>query len=199
MLKELLSHPETVLPQLARYQEEKTLVSKARKNKRELEQQRRQEQNRMRRLVEVYISGAVDKSFFDGERRRRQEHADDLDREMRKVESLALSADRIIASRGTIERLYGRYKDKLENASDEQKRELFQTFIKAVVVRGEDLEIEVNLPSLDGFAGQPMSGLSRKDTPSLFMKTRVLSVGELFRRLGMHKNLHKSDAKTKTP
>ena len=198
-LKELLSHPETVLPQLAQYQEEKTLVSKARQNKRELEHKRRLVQNRMRRLVEVYVSGAVDKVFFESERRRLQDQADDLDREMRKAESLALSADRIIASRGTIETLYGRYKDKLENTSDEQKRELFQTFIKAVVVRGEDLEIEVSLPSFDSFAGQATSGLSRKDTPSLFMKTRVLPVSKIFRRLGMQKNFKKSTAQKPAP
>jgi NAD(P)-dependent dehydrogenase (short-subunit alcohol dehydrogenase family) len=41
---------------------------------------------------------------------------------------------------------------------------------------------------------QPMSRLSRKDAPSLFMKTRVLPVGEVFRKLGMQKNFKKSAA-----
>lgn len=149
----------------------------------------------MRRLVEVYVSGAVEKPFYDDESRRLRERANGLDRELRKIESLAVSVERIIASTDTIEKLYEQYRYRVEAASDEQKREIFQTFIKAVVVHDEDLEIEVSLPSLDSFAEQGTHRLFRKDAPPLFLKTRLLPVNEIFRKIGLHRNFRKSVTK----
>jgi hypothetical protein len=146
-------------------------------------------------LVEVFVSGAIDKAAFDKEHRRLRDHADETARQLRKVESLALSGQRIIASTCAVERLYKQYKNKLKNASDEQKREIFQTFIKAVVVRDDCLELEVNLPPASGFAGQELKLLSPKPTPSLFIRTRALPISELFRKLGMEKNFKNFETK----
>ena len=184
-LRELLSNPSIVLRQLAEYQAEKTMVSEARTRKRTLEKDRNRIEERLRRLAEVYVSGAVDKAFYAKERRRLRDQADDLNRELRKAEALAASTEKIIGSEFGIQEVYRRYKDKLENASEEVKREIFQTFVKSIVVRGEELEIEINLPSVDAIAGQQLSRLPRNDVPSLFLKAHLLPFNKIIQKSEM--------------
>lgn len=178
-LKELLSHPYNILRQLAEYQKEKTMVSDAGARKRALEKNKNRTEERLRRLAEVYVSGAVDKVFYDKEHRRLRDQADELNRELKKVEALVVSAEKIIGSEGAIQELYERYKDKLENACDEVRREIFQTFVNSIVVRGEELEIEVNLPSIDTIAEQSFSRLPRNDVPTLFLKAHLLPFNKI--------------------
>lgn len=180
-LKELLSNPSIVLRQLAEYQKEKTMVADAGARMQALEKNKKRTEERLRRLAEVYVSGAVDKAFYDKEHRRLRDQADELNRDLKKVEGLVVSAEKIIGSEGTIQALYSRYRDKLENTSDEVRREIFQTFVNSIVVRGEELEIEVNLPSVDVIAGQSLSRLSRNDMPSLFLKAHLLPAVKIIR------------------
>ena len=77
--------------------------------------------------------------------------------------------------------LYDACKNQLDNATDDAKREILRTFIKSVVVRGDDLHIEVLLPPIEtpgsannGFAGQPPHLLSRKHIQTLFLKTKLI-------------------------
>jgi site-specific DNA recombinase len=174
-LKELLTNPSAVLRQLAEYQKEKTMVSDAGARLKALEKNQKRTEEGLRRLAEVYVSGAVDKAFYDREHRRLRDQADEVRRELRKVEAVVTSADKIIGSETALQELYRHYKDKLENAPDEVRREIFRTFINSIVVRGEELEIEVNLPPINTIAEQPFLRLSRNNTLStLFLKARLL-------------------------
>jgi len=91
--------------------------------------------------------------------------------------------------------LYAAYKSRLENASDEVKREIFRMFIKGVVVRGEDLDIEVLLPPIEtagsvksDFVGQPPQPLSLKDTLTLSLHAKLVSIADIWRERRLHKN-----------
>lgn len=184
-LKGLLSNPSIVLRQLAEYQEEKTLVSEARARKQTLEENTTKTEDQLQRLAEVYVSGAVDKAFYDKERRRLRDQADQLNRELKRIEAVTALADRIISSEGAIHELYEIYKNKLESASDDVRREILHAFIDSIVVRGEDLEIEVGLPSMSAIAGQSFCGLPRNDMPSLFLKARLLPLDRVIHKSQM--------------
>lgn len=174
-LKELLANPSLVFRQLAEYQKQKTMVSDAAARKQALEAGKDKAEQQLRRLAEVYISGAVDKAYYDREHRRLRDRIDELNRELKKIEALVVPAEQMAASAGAIQALYRRYEGRLENASDELRREIFQTFVNSIVVRGEELEIEVNLPSANAIGGQSFSRLSRNNVLStLFLKARML-------------------------
>lgn len=162
----VLANPRTVLQELSKYQQQRSIVSEARQRRHELQQKVRKTEGRLRRLAELYIGGAIDKSFYDKEYQSLQERRSEFSRELRKIESLALSAERMVASERAIHGLYKHYKGRLDAASENTKREIFLTFIRDVVIRGEELEVEVNLPSLAGsvFVGQGPQRLSRKAT-----------------------------------
>jgi site-specific DNA recombinase len=175
-LRELLVNPAIVLAELARYQEEKTMVADAQTKRRATEAQLDNTRQQLRRLAEVYISGAVDKPFYDTEHGRLRDLAGELSRQLRRLEALAVSAERIIGSEAAIQALYTQYRDRVENASDQVKREILHAFINSIVIRGDDLEIEVHLPAGNAIAEQPLSRLSRNiDIPVLFLKAKMLS------------------------
>jgi site-specific DNA recombinase len=173
-LKELLTNPALVLRQLAEYQKEKTMIADAEARKRFLEVSKSNTAQRLRRLAEVYISGAIDKPFYDSEVRKLNDQANGMGRELKKIEALVTSAEHIVGSESAIRELYKQYRDKLENPTDTVRREVFQRFISSVVVRGEELEIEVRLPSTDAVAGPSFSLLSRNNVPFLFLKAHLL-------------------------
>lgn len=184
-LKELLTNPSAVLRQLAEYQKEKTMVSDAGVRLKVLEKNMKKTEEALRRLAEVYVSGAVDKAFYDRDNRRLRDQADEVKRELKKVEAVVTSADKIIGSETALRELYNHYRDKLENASDEVRREIFRTFINSIVVRGEELEIEVNLPPIDMIAEQSFLRLFRNNALStLFLKARMLPAGKISRVSG---------------
>jgi site-specific DNA recombinase len=173
-LRELLTNPALVLRRLSEYQKEKTRISDAEARKHALENSKKNTEERLRRLAEVYVSGAVDKAFYDFERHKLLGQAGQVNRELKKVAALLISAEKITAHAASIRELYKQYRDKLENASDEVKREIFRTLINSIVVRGEELEIEVRLPFEDAVAGQPYSPQSRNSVPYLFLRARLL-------------------------
>ena len=173
-IKELLSNPAVVLRQLAAYQEDKSTVSDAVKTRHTLMENKKKTDQQIRRLAEVYIAGAIDKDFYDKEHRRLRDRAETLARELKKVEALALSAERITGSEGAIQTLFEHYQQKLESAADIVRREILQIFVNSIVVRGEELEIEVHLPPVNLIAGQQPYQVSRNDVPVLFLTARLL-------------------------
>jgi site-specific DNA recombinase len=173
-LMELLTNPALVLRQLAGYQKEKSMIADTEARKAELEKSRENVEERLRRLAEVYVNGAVDKAFYDSGRRKLLDQAEAVNRELKKIEALVISAEKIIATEGSIQKLYKQYRRRLASADNGAKREIFQTFINSVVVREEELEIEVRLPSVDAVAGQQSSLLSRNSDRFLFLKAHLL-------------------------
>jgi len=49
------------------------------------------------------------------------------------------------------------------------------------------------------FSGKLRSRFSRKDTPSLFLKTHVLPVGDVIRKVGMQRNFRRVVAAKPVP
>ncbi len=172
-LKELLMNPGLVLRQLSEYQKEKTMASDAEVRKQMLEKTKRDTENRLRRLAEVYVGGAVDRAFYDSERRKLLDQAEQASRELKKIEGLLISAEQIAASEGSIQALYEQYGDRMQNASDEVKRDILHTFIDAIVVRGEELEIGIKLSSTESVAGQPFYPQPRNSVPFLFLQAHL--------------------------
>jgi site-specific DNA recombinase len=173
-LKELLLDPSVVLQELTQYQREKTMLSDAEARKRRLEASKNKGEQQLRRLAEVYISGAIDKAFYDREYRRLRDQKEEVNRQLKKLEAFMISAEQIASATGTIHELYERFQSKLENASDETKREVFQTFVKSIVVGDQELEVEVNLPDEPAIGGQSRYPMSRNRMPPLFIRARLI-------------------------
>jgi site-specific DNA recombinase len=173
-MKQLLTDPRLALQQLSEYRNRKDQKSEFAEKRRALEAQKGKVSRRAERLTELYLGEAVDKAFFQQEHRRLKDEAERIGREMRKLEGLFDAREKMAMMARTLEDLAAVYKDKLESATYETKREVLNTFVKNVVVRNDDLEIEVALPAPDAFAGQGLPPPPRKDTISVFLRARLL-------------------------
>lgn len=181
-MKKLLANPGTVLEGLTQYRDRQSHSAELSKQTTALEARVQKLTVRLRRLAEVYLDEAIDKQFFQAEERRLKREMEAAERELAKIKSSQVSQGEQLGMARSISDLYEVYKSKLENASDEVKQEVFRMFIKGVVVRGEDLDIEVLLPppietmgSPQGaFVGQPPHLLSRKHSHTIFLKTRLI-------------------------
>jgi site-specific DNA recombinase len=194
-MRELLSDPATVLEELAKYQAQRTQSDALSRNRTLLEARLQKSATRLSRLIELYLSEAVDKQFFQTQQARLKEDVESSKRDLRKLSDSEITRDELLRRARSIQHLYASYNNKLISASDEVKREIFQTFIKAVIVRGEELDIEVILPPMQTtdsapscFAGQPPRWLPRKDELTLFLTAKLVPVAQIFQERCLHKN-----------
>jgi len=194
-LRELLSDPDTVLAQLSGYRERHIHSDGFSKKRKSLESRIQKLTARRRRLVELYLGDAVNREFFQTERRHLDGEIQGHERELTRLRESIISQEELLSRAKTVHTLYASYQDRLKSASYEVKRHIFQTFIKEVVVQGEELEIEVILPDPDStrtgestFAGQPPHPLSHKAIPSIFLHAKLVPVSQIFREREMHKN-----------
>ena len=187
-IMELLLNPGLILPQLASYRQDKVQLMDIEREKRALEVQRDKVAERVKRLADLYLGQAIDKARFQAEHRRLKDETDDIKRRLSKLQQVSATQEEIMARVRTLQTLYAKYDTRLRNASDAMKREILTTFVKSVAVRDGDLEIEVVLPPPDSFAGQQVQPVSRKDTISIFLKTQLVPVSEIFRKVGIHNN-----------
>lgn len=180
-LSELLRDPKTVLRQLAEYQDRQGRPADMRQRRLALTKQRERAERRLERLVELYLDGAITKDRFQTERRRLKDTSEQAARDLAKLDATAPTIHSIADRTNQLEQLYARYQEKLTNTSPTVRREVLLTFVRKIVVQGEELEIEVTLPSADAFAGQHTHDLSRK-VFSLFLRTKLIPVGEARRQ-----------------
>jgi site-specific DNA recombinase len=195
-MKELLANPATVLDGLTNYRDRQLQSAELSRQVKTLEARVQKLTARLRRLAEIYLDEAVDKQFFQTEEKRLKGEIGAAERELAKLKGSQITQDEQLGMVRSITDLYAAYKSRLENASDEVKREIFRMFIKGVVVRGEDLDIEVLLPPIEtagsvksDFVGQPPRPLSRKDTLTLFIQTKLIPISQILRDRKIHKNL----------
>ena len=192
-LKNLLTNPATVLNQLREYQVRTSDDGELAEKRASLQAQKTRAERRQSRVVELYLSGAI------GEERFRSEHAglkrqiEDVSRELKKLESSEVSHEEMLRRIRSVDDLYTSFKARLDNASDETKREILQRFVKSVVVRGEELNMEVMLPSPESFAGQATQPLSCKDSWTVFLKAKLLPVADIWRSRRLHENFKGRD------
>jgi len=187
-LTQFLTDPALALKEIKDYREKSIRSADLTQKEKVLNTQKSRIEDRKTRLVELYLGGAVSKAFFQTEHLHLRQETDQIAREPDHMRNLIITEEEVATRARTLQDLFEQYKDKLHNASAEAKREILSTFVKSVVVRGEELEMQVTLPPPDRFAGQSPHPLSRKDTFSVFLRTRLVPVGELFRTLAIHKN-----------
>jgi site-specific DNA recombinase len=194
-LTELLTHPDMVLQQITEYRQKILEPANVADQIELLRIKKLKVVDRHRRLVELYLSSAVDAKFFQAENLSLKLEVDRLDSELERAKSLQMSEQEVASRAQSLQQVFERYKIKLAEASDEVKRELLTLFVNRVTVRGEELEICVNLPEPDSFVGQSPRRLSHKDTSpyeaafSIFLHARLLTVSEVFRQNGHSRNL----------
>lgn len=211
-LKQLLLNPATAFSELADFQNHKIRKAEFEDKQKSLTARRKKTSESERRLAELYVSQAVDKTFYQAEHQRLKENLAEIDRELQRLEGLVTTQEEMSSRARTIESLYARYEDRLNNASDELKREILNIFVKSVVVRDGSLEMEVALPSVDPFAGQQTHLLSRKTTSdrhaaehdvrasprketfTVFLRTTIVPKGEIFRKAEIYRNFEGSNA-----
>jgi site-specific DNA recombinase len=196
-MKRLLADPGTVLDGLTQYRDRQSRSAEISKQTGTLEARVQKLTVRLRRLAEVYLDEAIDKQFFQAEEKRLKGEIGAAGRELAKLKSSQVTQDEQLGMVRSITDLYAAYKSKLEDASDEVKREIFRMFIKGVVVRGEDLEIEVHLPApiertdstKSVFEGQPPRVLSLKHPPTFFIRAKLVPIAQLRRNHHIHRVL----------
>jgi len=198
-VRQLLSDPDTVLARLSEYRARHIQSEEFPKRQKSIESQLQKATGRRNRLVELYLGEAVDQGFFQAERRRLDSEIQGYERELRKLDESIVSEEELAKRIMTVQSLYEAYKERLECASDQIKRQIFQTFIKAVIVRGDDLEIEVLLPEpatvrpTDSiFVGQAPHLFPHKATPTFFLQTKLAPLSQIFRDRELYKNFTKN-------
>jgi site-specific DNA recombinase len=205
-LKELLSDPETVLKHVESYRKQTIQPAEIIAKIASLEEQKKKALGRSRRLTELYLSGSVEKEFFQAENIRVRLQIDGIDNDLVLTKGPLVTDEEIATRARSLQQLFECYRKKLSEASGEVKRELLSLFVKNIRVQGTELQIQVNLPQPGSFAGQASRDLSRKDEFPIVLRARLVSVSEIFKQKEMHRNFSRkqrpsrvSSRKTNSP
>jgi hypothetical protein len=187
-LTELLTNPALVLDEIRQYRERAVNPRNVADRITQLEAHKSALSQRKHRLIDLYLDGTVDKGIFRTESVKLRLEIERTDREITEARSALVTTEETIARASTVHELFEHYRDRVAQASDQVKRELLTLFVNNVVVRGEDLVIQVNLPDPSAFAGQSTQPLSRKDTLPIFLRAKLVPISEIFQRKELHKN-----------
>lgn len=188
-LKELLTDPVRVLKDLQQYHIHKVGRTDVGGEIMALEKRHEKLLGRRTRLVEVYVSGSVEKEAFNAENLKLKVQIDEVASHLTFKRSQLMTDEDIAARVLSVRQLYDRYRAKLSQVSDEVKREILSLFIKSIRVDGVDLHIQVNLPEPNAFAGQTSQRLSRKEEPPIVLHARLLTQSEIWAQKDLAKNL----------
>lgn len=188
-LKELLIDPATVLKDLKQYHIHQVGPTDVGAEIISLEKRHEKLLGRRRRLIEVYVSGSVEKEMFETESLKLKLQIDEVESQLAFTKSKLMSDADISARVLSVQQLYERYRAKLSQASDEVKREIFSLFIRRIKVDGANLHIQVNLPEPDAFAGQASRRLSRKQEPSIVLHAKLLTQSDIWKQKDLVRNL----------
>lgn len=188
-VRELLLNPSLVLKELADYQRSHAQLTDIEKEKRTLETRREKAAERARRLADLYLGQAIDKEHFRAEHRHLKDEAGEIERSLAKLHDLTTNQEEILARARAIQTLYAQYESRLNNVSEAGKRDILKRFVRNVVVRGDDLELEVMLPPLEAVSGTAGSAAVPQNTVSIYVRTRLISTTQIFKDAGLHRNL----------
>src|SRR5207247_777368 len=129
-----------------------------------LEVQKERIFKRRKKIVELYLNEAITKDFFDLEHGKLKNELTLLEGDIRKLEELVVTQDELNVRKQSLALLREKLMHKLNVASDKAKHEILHELVNEIVVKGEELTIEIAMPYTGSFAGQPTHGLPRKHT-----------------------------------
>ena len=187
-LRDLLLDPEVLLEGLDEYRESKNGSMDTESQRLALENKREKTAEKIRRLGDLYLAEAVDKGQFRTEHRRLKDESHEVERELAKLRAAVTSRAEILARARTLQAFYVRYESRLKNASDFTKRKIITEFVRSIVVRDEEVEMEVGFPPTNIDCGTAGSTAVPQSTHSIFVKTRLIPVSEMFKKYDIHKN-----------
>jgi len=187
-LRELLANPALVLDEIRQYREQTVNPKNIADQVQQLEAHKSSLNQRNRRLIELYLEGTVDKGLFQTESMKLRLEIERMDRGIKEARSTLITTEETMARASTVREAYAHYRDRLAQASDQVKRELLTLFVNNVVIRDENLVIQVNLPEASVFAGQSTQRSSRKETFPIFLRAKLVPISEIFRQKELHKN-----------
>jgi site-specific DNA recombinase len=187
-IREMLLDPGTILKELANYRNGKFGPGDIEQKTRALEARREKTAERTRRLADLYLAQAVDKAHFQAEHRRLKDETSEIERELAKLRASSTTQTEIVRRARTLQNFYARYEGRLKDAPDATKRMILTTFVRAIVLRDEEVEIEVGLPTAEPVCGTADSAAVPQSDISFFLKTRLIPVSEIFRKADMHRN-----------
>jgi site-specific DNA recombinase len=188
-IEQLLQNPSVTLKSLAEYQRNKAKIRDVAQEKRALETRRERGAERSKRLAELYLGQAIEREHFQAERRRLKDEADEIGRELAKLQKVVTTQEEILASALSLQEVYGKYESRLKSPSNAVKQTILRKFVKNIVVRGEDLELEVKLPPPDAVCGTAASAAVPQRDFSIFLTTRLLSISQVWKDRELHRNL----------
>lgn len=180
-IRQLLSKPDYMLKRLAEFRDHKNRTSELSKKRSLLEIQQKQLLERRKRLVALYLDGAITKELFEKEHKDIKARLEFVEKENSKLQQLVITRDEMNARNGSLGVLYQKLQRKLRKASDEAKYQVLHEFVVGVTVWGEELGVELKLPYANSFAGQPTHGPSRKGTFTLCLDARLRPLTEVLR------------------
>lgn len=145
-IKEILSDPKLVMTKLEEYKQKKTDDKEIKAEIKHLEKKILRERKKKERYAELYAEGSVLKKFYDQKVKKCNEEIEITQKEREKLSQKLMSEEARKERIESVEKLYKKLKDKLENATYETKREVIQLLIEKIVKTGDRLEIELNIP-----------------------------------------------------
>lgn len=145
-LTRLLTNPDFVFHTLEKYTNQQDKEQEIRKKFSEIEKRLKFYKRKERKLAELYSSGMIDMDIYQEEWNRCKKDETLVLEEKEKVSQLLLTQQEKEERVGSIKRLYHQLKNQLKNPTYEVQCKLIQLLINKIVVKGENLEIEYDLP-----------------------------------------------------
>jgi site-specific DNA recombinase len=147
-LKELFTNPEVVMEEFEKYAYERSKRKTIEENLTKIENALQRLQKEKERIKKLYIKGHITDEECDKELSECKERETNLQREKEKFSQFLIREEEKKSRTTSIRELYKRLKAAIENATYETKCQIIDKIIERITVRGNELDIECNLPIL---------------------------------------------------
>ena len=167
-LKELFTNPEVVMEEFKKYSYEKSKRKAIEENLAKVKNAIQTIQKKKEKAVNLYLEGYIDeetcKKKVDGYNELIENHQ----REEEKLSQFLIREGEEKTRIASIHELYNRLKNAIENATYETKCQIIAKIIERITVKGSELDIECNFPTLP----QEAMVKSGKNAPNFYSDIR---------------------------
>jgi site-specific DNA recombinase len=168
-LVSVLINPKIAFEQIEKIQKKNTDIRGCEDRLNEIESLLSKTRNKEKRLLDLYLDGKLEKDAFESKLSEIKEDLSKLKSEKIRYENMLISSKEKGLRINSLQALYAKFKEKLENATYEQKKEVIRMFIEKLVITGKNIDIYCNIPYKYSFEGQTTlyHHLNHRDQTSL--------------------------------
>jgi site-specific DNA recombinase len=170
-LKELFTNPEVTMEEFRKYCWEKSKRKAVEEKVAKINNVIQSIQKEQERIKKLYQKGCMTEEEFDKEWSECKEREVSYQREKEKFSQFFVREEEKKSRIASIHELYNKLKNAIENATYETKCQIIDKIIDRIIVKGRELEIECNLPTLP----QETSARPIKNAPKFYSDTRGIN------------------------